>query len=400
MKSIECKNNSLAKKIRKILLIKVDNEIKKKKRNKNIVLINSMTPIQLENKFLQLREEPINTPTSYFTNLSNNYLVERVVDKNRKINYFYSDDLGIKQGMLILNKNPKNFLIKYSVANLKMNLGMLLNGGEINNIQTQSTKDSNNDYHPLYTLNLSKKNIGEMKSNKYLNNFQETNKDSEEIDDENAQANNKIEFLGEKTEKTKKSNYKFILINFCYTQLKKKLSKNDSLEPNSKRPSENNREKIVIDKKEHIKEEIPTVKTEKKNIKKKKNLLSLFHKDKDTKEAKEIKGTKEKKNSENIYNLMKYKSTKNNIFINKLKDLYDNSNINNNKNSNKNNNKNKNINNDNFIFKKTKRAESQIKLNKKFLKLNIENGIDEGNENLKISNKPNKNKKPLRAKTN
>ena len=154
-------NDRLAKKIRKILLINVDYEIKKKKRNKNFILINSMTPIQLENKFLQLKEEPINTPTSYFINLSEKFLVERVVDNNRKINYFYSDNLGKKEGMLILNKNPKNFFIKYSASNLKMNLGMLLNEEEkIDKIQTQSTKESINDYVQLYTLNLYKKNIG------------------------------------------------------------------------------------------------------------------------------------------------------------------------------------------------------------------------------------------------
>ena len=39
--------------------------------------------------------------------------------------------------MLILNKNPKNFFIKYSASNLKMNLGMLLNEEEkIDKIQT------------------------------------------------------------------------------------------------------------------------------------------------------------------------------------------------------------------------------------------------------------------------
>ena len=122
MKSMECINDKLAKKIRRILLINVDNEIRKKKRSQNIILINSMTPLQLENKFLQLKEEPMNTPTSYFTNLSEKFLVERVVDNKRKINYFYSDGLG-KQGMLFLNKNPKNFFAKYSAENLKMNLG-------------------------------------------------------------------------------------------------------------------------------------------------------------------------------------------------------------------------------------------------------------------------------------
>ena len=408
MKSTECINNRLAKKIRKILLINVDSEIRKKKRNKNLVLINSMTPAQLENKFLQIKEEPINTPTSYFTNLSEKFLIERVVDNKRKINYFYSDNLGKNLGMLILNRNPKNFCAKFSAENLKMNLGMFFHGEEVDKTQTQSTKDSNNDYVPLYSLNLHKKNICEYKSSKYLNNFQDIYKDHEEIDFENASANQKIEFFGEKTEKNRKSNYKFLLINFCYTRLKKKLSKNVSLDPNSKRPTmkEEKQEKITIGEKENIKEEIATDKIEKKKIKKKKNLFSLFHKfpsDKDTKntkdikekkETKESKETKETKESEDINILMKYKSNKNNAFVNKLKDLYDNNNINN-KNHNKN--KNKNTCNDNNIFRKSKRTESQIKVNKNFLKLNTENDFGRVKEGLRISNKKDK---LFRTKTN
>ena len=112
-----------------------------------------MTPVQLENKFLQLKEEPMNTPTSYFTNLSHKFLVERVVDKKRKINYFYSEGLG-KKGMLLLNKNPTNFFAKYSAKNLKMNLGMFLNEEEE---KTQNTKDSNKDYVHLYSFDLHKK---------------------------------------------------------------------------------------------------------------------------------------------------------------------------------------------------------------------------------------------------
>ena len=82
---------------------------------------------------------------------------------------------------------------------------------------------------------------------------------------------------------------------------------------------------------------------------------------------------------------MKYKSTKNDGFVNKLKELYDNGN------NNKNNNN---------IYRKYKRTESQVKLNKKFLKLNIENDICEANEGLRISFKPNKKQKSLRTKTN
>ena len=174
---MECINDKLAKKIRRFLLINVDNEIRKKKRSQNIILINSMTPLQLENNFLQLKEEPMNTPTSYFTNLSEKFLVERVVDNKRKINYFYSDDLG-KQGMLLLNKKPKNFFAKYSAENLKMNLGMFLHEEE-EKTQTQSTKDSNKDFVPLYSLDIHKKNIVENKGTKYLMKFQDIEEEPE-----------------------------------------------------------------------------------------------------------------------------------------------------------------------------------------------------------------------------
>ena len=378
-------NDRLAKKIRKILLINVDNEIKKKKRNKNFILINSMTPIQLETKFLQIKEEPINTPTSYFTNLSTKFLVERVVDKNRKINYFYTDNLGKKEGMLILNKNPKNFFIKYSASNLKMNLGMLLNEEEkIDKIQTQSTKDSINDYVQFYTLNLNKKNIGEIKSSAYLNNIQDIKKDSEEIDYQNSSSNQKKEYFWEKN---KKANYKFLLINFCYTRLKKKLSKKVSSVPISKMPTikeENNQEKITIGIKETNKEEIGNDKIEKKKLKKKKNLFSLFSKIQNDKDGKDSKITKEPKENEDINNLMKYKSSENNGFVKKLKELYGKNNKNNN---------------DNNIYRKSKRTESQVKLNNKLFKLNTENNIGGANEGLRISIKSNKKQKTLRTKT-
>ena len=82
---------------------------------------------------------------------------------------------------------------------------------------------------------------------------------------------------------------------------------------------------------------------------------------------------------------MKYKSTENNDFVNKLKELYDHGN------NNKNNNNN--------IYRKSKRIESQVKLNNKLFKLNTENNIGGANEGLRISIKSNKKQKTLRTKT-
>ena len=84
MKSKECADNKLAKKIRKILLLNTDNEMKRRKKNNHFILINSMNPIQLENKFLQIKEEPTYTPTTDFTYICENHLVERVVDTKKK----------------------------------------------------------------------------------------------------------------------------------------------------------------------------------------------------------------------------------------------------------------------------------------------------------------------------
>ena len=107
MKSNESIRYKLAKKIRKILLINEDNEIKKKK--KNTLLINSMNSMELQKIYL-INQGPITTQTSYFTNNSDIHLVERVVDNNRKINYFYSDNLGKRDGMLILKKSQYIFI--------------------------------------------------------------------------------------------------------------------------------------------------------------------------------------------------------------------------------------------------------------------------------------------------
>ena len=83
--------------------------------------------------------------------------------------------------------------------------------------------------------------------------FQDIEEESEQFDVENEQSNQQLGLLGEKDGKFKKSNYKFELINFCFTRLKKKISKTVSLDPNSKRPTmkeENKQEKITIGQKE------------------------------------------------------------------------------------------------------------------------------------------------------
>ena len=220
MKIKECIRNKIAKKIRRILLISVDNEMKKKTKDKHYILINSKNPIdlELENNFL-LKQGPIYTPTLYFTNIAEKYLVERVFDKNKKINYFYSDNLGKNNGMLILKQHQRNFLTKYSSIDLKMDIGILLNN-------ENSIKDSYNTYLPLYSFPLIKKNIGEMKiiNSKSITKYSDNHISIEQKDFKNL--NNK-----EKNTNLKFRNY---LMNLCYIKLKKRILKRGSDKGNNR----------------------------------------------------------------------------------------------------------------------------------------------------------------------
>ena len=108
------------KKIRKILLINSDNEMQKKIKSKKYILINSKTPKELERLYC-LDEEPINTSISTYTNILEKHIVGKIVDVQKKINYFCSDMLddnkeGLKkriikyQGLLY---SAKNFVVNY-----------------------------------------------------------------------------------------------------------------------------------------------------------------------------------------------------------------------------------------------------------------------------------------------
>ena len=80
------------KKIRRLLLLNSDKEMQTKIKKKNPVLINSMTPLELENSF-QLYKDIINISESTYTNILEKYIVERFVDINKNINYYYSESI-------------------------------------------------------------------------------------------------------------------------------------------------------------------------------------------------------------------------------------------------------------------------------------------------------------------
>ena len=132
MKSKEFLQNKKAIKIRKILLTFVDIELKKKKKSNHFILINSMYPNELDN-IVHINQDPINIPTINFTNIAEKHLVKRIVDTKNDINYFYFDNLGTKNGMLLLKKNPYNFLIKYYSKRLRMDIGMINENEECKN---------------------------------------------------------------------------------------------------------------------------------------------------------------------------------------------------------------------------------------------------------------------------
>ena len=357
MKSKEYLNDKLAKKIRKILLLNADGEMKKIKKNNHFILINSMNPTQLENKFLQLKEGPTHTPTSHFTYICQNHLVKRVVDTNRKINYFYSDNLGMNKGFFNLNKNPKKFFTRFSAQTLRMDIIMLLHGEEQKN--QLNNPEAYDDYVPLYSCRLHKINIFEEKK---VNDTSTNNKKNKNIssneDINNKQITNKYSQDKEKYEKTKANIY---LRNFCFTMLKKNLTRNFL---NENQDTCANIEIVDIIEKEKKKEEFLSEKIEKK--KRKKIVSSKMRTKKIIKESKETKAYEPKKFS-------KHKSTKNNVFrfSNKLK-----------------------INNDNSSkLVKISERDSNSKSKRNIIKLNTEVDIEKKNEDINFFNKKKKSSK-------
>ena len=118
------KNDIKGKKIRKLLLINSDQEMQKKIRKKNSVLINSMTPLELENSF-QLYKDIINTTVSTYTNVLEKHIVEQVVDIHKNINYYYSDFIEDRNRIIAIKKYNK-YKGVYSAKNFDTNFGDLI----------------------------------------------------------------------------------------------------------------------------------------------------------------------------------------------------------------------------------------------------------------------------------
>ena len=358
MKSKEFFQNKKAIKIRKILLTFVDIELKKKKKSNHFILINSMYPNELDN-IVHINQDPINISTTNFTNIAEKHLVKRIVDTKNDINYFYSDNLGTKNGMLLLKKKPDNFLIKYYSKRLRMDICMILKN---DNEEYKNKEEIPIEYIHLYSFNLIKKEIGENKilSNKFLiqSNIKENNNEEKKTSDKPEE---------EKIEEKKKLKILSIkyLIKYCYDKIKKKLNVKSIQKYNNNILTKNNYDND--DKNDEINNN---------NTILKKNIY-IKSKDKLLKIKKYLNNKiKEEQNK----NLLLYKSTKNNCFINKFKKDLDN----------------------NYKIKHTKRGLSTNKINGKDINIKInsnDNFLGRNYEELKISNNNKNTEKKTKRKT-
>ena len=223
------KKNKITKEktIRKLLLINSDNEMQKKIRRKNPVLINSMTPLELENSF-QLYKDRINTSVSTYTNILEKHIVKQVVDNQKNINYYYSDFIEDRKGRII-NHRYKGV---YSAKNFDPNFADIIIGEEESEENEEDEKEEKEEeiIKSIIPFINKKKSVGTGKIVKDKSyslvspgyNFK--NKDDlNNICIDTSDCNSIDHHKCEKQKKWKKMldmNYK--LIYYCYTNLKRK----------------------------------------------------------------------------------------------------------------------------------------------------------------------------------
>ena len=219
------------KKIRKILLINSDNEMKKKIKAKNYVLINSMTPEELVNLF-QLYKNPINIPISTFTNIVETHIIEKIVDINNNIEYYCSDLIDNKK-----EKIKKKYLYQqlYSTKNFIVNYDNLFN----DNKEDKKDKDKEDNHHNgelgshIIPFVSKKKIVGEEKIKNNNNTYplisivQKNINIEEDVKNSSCEcnSNNKAECFDcneKKKDKKRLLDLNHKLIYYCYTHLKRK----------------------------------------------------------------------------------------------------------------------------------------------------------------------------------
>jgi len=222
IKIIKMKQNKILKekKIRRLLLISSDNEMQKKIRKKNPVLINSMTPLELENLF-QLYKDRINTSVSTYTNILEKHIVEQVVDTHKNINYYYSDFIEDIKGRMINHK----YKGVYSAKNFDPNFADIIDAEEESEEIEEEEKEEELFKSIIPFIN-KKKSVGTGKIVKDKSyslvspvNIFKNKEDCIDTCDCNSNDHHKCE-KQKKRKKMLDMNYK--LIYYCYTNLKRK----------------------------------------------------------------------------------------------------------------------------------------------------------------------------------
>ena len=221
------KQNNIAKekKIRRLLLLNSDKEMQNKIKKKNPVLINSMTPLELENSF-QLYKDIINTSVSTYTNILEKHIVKCVVDIHNNINYYYSDSMENKKRRKI-NKNNKYKRV-YSHKIFDSNFGDFIDDEEESEEKEENEKEE--IIKSIIPFIKKKKSVWEGKIIKDKSysiispKISDKNKDdiNNNICFDTCDLNSKSHQQCQKKKKRKMLDINYKLIYYCYTYLKRK----------------------------------------------------------------------------------------------------------------------------------------------------------------------------------
>jgi hypothetical protein len=214
------------KKIRRLLLLNSDKEMQIKIKKKNPVLINSMTPLELENSF-QLYKDIINISESTYTNILEKYIVERFVDINKNINYYYSESIENKKRKKAVKKYNK-YKGVYSAKIFGSNFDDFIDDEEEREEKEEDEKEEiiksiipfiNRKKSVVEGKIIKDKSYSKLRP-KINNNYKEDINNNICFDTWDLNSNNNQQYEKQKKQKMLDINYK--LIYYCYTYLKRK----------------------------------------------------------------------------------------------------------------------------------------------------------------------------------
>ena len=219
-------NITKEKKIRRILLLNSDKEMQNKIKKKNPVLINSMTPLELENSF-QLYKDIINTSVSTYTNILEKHIVKHVVDIHNNINYYYTDSIENKKRRKI-NKKHNKYKGLYSAKIFGSNFGDFIDDEEEREEKEEDEKEE--IIKSIIPFINKKKSVGEgkiIKDKSYSvispkNNYDNKEDINNNICFDTCHFNSKSHKQCQKQKKRKMLDINYKLIYYCYTYLKRK----------------------------------------------------------------------------------------------------------------------------------------------------------------------------------